>query len=268
MKKITVGIVLLISLLFGFVAPVNYIVNTSGENILGLGTNKAEAKKKSKKKKKTKKKSKKKTKKKKKNKLTKNENKLANFSKSLVSINDDNRAKISKIYNWITTNITYDHNQESFKSVVPYKTYVNRKGVCKDYAGLLSAMLEYVGIKSEEDSGIANYQDDGLGGYHAWNVVKLNGESLYLDATWDEGEDPSDYMYFLIPGKCFSVDHWIDHYEHFYNKNDVINYINTNSAYFDEYCPNLKSRFVNSEEDEDNSDQMIFYEATKLPLFQ
>lgn len=253
-KNITV-IIILLSFVFGVFAPIHYSSNTETGNS-GVNIYKAEAKKKKKKKKK-------KTKKKH---LTKNERKLANFAKSLVLPNDDKRTKISKIYNWITANISYDWDKYKKGNLswsdanTPYETYKKRKGVCAEYSELLNSMLDSVGIESDTTSGFA----DGLGGWsdddifnnHDWNEVKLNGEILYMDATWDAGDDPSDYRYFLIPEKCINVDHLEYYSSHKLTDSEQIDYVNSNSAYFDQYCPNLKNKFVDTEED-DNADNIV-----------
>lgn len=249
MKIITVVVILLVSFLLGIVAPIDYTTSSSEVNIFGLGVHKVEAKRKSKKKKKKKTKNKK---------LTKNELKLANFTKSLISENDDDRTKISKIYNWITANISYYDDGELDDSDA-YKTYKKRKGVCQDYTELLDTMLRNVGIKSDWATGPVDSGDSlnngwGLWG-HAWNEVKINGEVLYMDATWDAGRDPADYEYFLIPAKCIAVDHDVDYSYQELNDSEQLDYVKNNLAYFNERCPNLRGKYLDTEEDSSYSSE-------------
>lgn len=177
------------------------------------------------------------------------EKSLASFSKSLVASGDDERSKVKKIYDWVTANIKYDYDKynddDAWGEAEVTEVFDNRKGVCSEYAHLLGAMLDDVGIESEKVSGVA----DGLGGWgdHAWNEIKLNGETLYMDSTWDAGDDPDDYEYFLIPEKCMNVNHNL-HYSDEYSNSEQESYVANNSAYFDAHCPNLKSRFVSSDD--------------------
>lgn len=78
--------------------------------------------------------------------------------------------KISAIFEWITDNVTYDHElaatvQKGY-TPNPEKTYNSRKGICYDYASLMCAMLRSQSIPTRLVKGYAAPDI-----YHAWNEV-------------------------------------------------------------------------------------------------
>ena len=105
-------------------------------------------------------------------------------------------------------------------------------------------MLKYIGVKSLVVTGNVS-GSDGLPN-HMWNRVTLNGEYLYLDPTWDAGS--SNPTYFLLPEKCMKVDHILnsDYVDNYIQASSTakLEYIDNNSAYFDEHCPEIKKSFT------------------------
>lgn len=160
---------------------------------------------------------------------------------------DSQRTKIEKVYRWITKNINYDYDKLNGKTKrgknTPYETYKTKKGVCTEYAELLEDMLDGLDIDSYVVSGEA-YNGQKQGG-HSWNRIKLEGQTLYMDPTWDEDDDTFDY--FLIPEKCININHDETGTKNF-TENGIVDYINSDSSYFSQYCSELKSRFVSDSE--------------------
>ncbi len=78
--------------------------------------------------------------------------------------------KISAIFLYISDNVTYDYNLAStVKSGYipnPDKTLSSKKGICFDYASLMSAMLRSQGIPTRL---VVGYASPDI--YHAWNEV-------------------------------------------------------------------------------------------------
>lgn len=78
--------------------------------------------------------------------------------------------KISAIFEWITENVTYDHELAATvqKGYVPdpERTYNSRTGICYDYASLMCAMLRSQSIPTRLVKGYAAPEI-----YHAWNEV-------------------------------------------------------------------------------------------------
>ncbi len=131
--------------------------------------------------------------------------------------------KVRSIYTWIGMNIKYDHKgieQDKLTYNHDAEEVLNRgKGVCTGFANLFNEMSQYAGIESMVVSG---YSKDALTSEvnpnvpdHVWNVVKVKGEWMMLDVTWDAGlwknQDHSGQQrkdtYFLPPSLVFLQDH-------------------------------------------------------------
>ena len=112
--------------------------------------------------------------------------------KSLDLSNKTDYQKVKAIYDYICSNVTYDHdnlNDESYSlKYTAYAALINKTAVCQGYASLFYRLALDAGVDTRVISGEA-------GGPHAWNIVKLNGKYYNLDSTWDAGR--STYAYFL-----------------------------------------------------------------------
>ena len=106
-------------------------------------------------------------------------------------------------HDWLTYHITYDVNSAYNQTV--YSSLVNHSSVCAGYAHGFQYLMQQVGIPCTYVLGYAS------GGYHAWNVVKLDGEHYAMDVTWDDplGSAPGKfyYSYFNITDQKIGVDH-------------------------------------------------------------
>lgn len=116
-----------------------------------------------------------------------------------------NYEKISVIYDWITSNVTYDYDNledDSYKlKHTAYAALQNKTAVCQGYALLLYRLLLEEGIDNRIITGDA-------GGAHAWNIIQLDDLYYNADATWDSAyvEADPDYAYYL-KGDDFFTDH-------------------------------------------------------------
>ena len=117
---------------------------------------------------------------------------VSNLLKSLDLSNKTDYQKVKAIYDYICSNVTYDHDNLNDKSYslkyTAYAALVNKTAVCQGYASLFYRLALDAGVDTRVISGEA-------GGPHAWNIVKLNGKYYNLDSTWDAGR--STYAYFL-----------------------------------------------------------------------
>ena len=117
---------------------------------------------------------------------------VSNLLKSLDLSNKTDYQKVKAIYDYICSNVTYDHDNLNDKSYslkyTAYAALINKIAVCQGYASLFYRLALDAGVDTRVISGEA-------GGPHAWNIVKLNGKYYNLDSTWDAGR--STYAYFL-----------------------------------------------------------------------
>lgn len=102
-------------------------------------------------------------------------------------------AKVSTIYNYITSHVTYDQaNYGSNGYDLKYTAYaalLNGTAVCQGYSLLLYRMLLECGVPCRIISDCSNNDS------HSWNIIKLGDVWYNADATWDTGRNP--YIYFL-----------------------------------------------------------------------
>ncbi len=97
--------------------------------------------------------------------------------------NQSDYEKISTIYAYICTHVTYDYanlSDEDYKlKYTAYAALINGTAVCQGYALLFYRMALEAGVDARLISGTGN------GGSHAWNIVKIGKYYYNVDATWD-----------------------------------------------------------------------------------
>lgn len=107
-------------------------------------------------------------------------------AKSLTKGMTLNSDKIKVIYDYITSNYTYDFDKIPTlnSSYIPNinQVYYDEKGICYDYSALLASMLRSVGVPTKMVKG---YSDLIPEQYHAWNEVYVNGSWKIVDTTYD-----------------------------------------------------------------------------------
>ncbi|MBR3704977.1 MAG: leucine-rich repeat protein [Oscillospiraceae bacterium] len=122
------------------------------------------------------------------------------------SLSDYERLKV--IYDYICENVVYDYDNLSNSAyTLKYSAYaalINGTAVCQGYANLLYRMALEAGVDTRIITGYGN------GGYHGWNIVKLDGKYYYLDATWDAPYFDFGYRWFLLGSNSFLLDHTLD----------------------------------------------------------
>ncbi len=100
--------------------------------------------------------------------------------------------KIVKIYDYITTNVKYDdENDDSYLlKYSAYAAFENKTAVCQGYANLLYKMLKEAGVQN-----VRIIASD----THAWNIVKFEDIYYCVDATWDSDikQNGLEYSFFL-----------------------------------------------------------------------
>lgn len=113
------------------------------------------------------------------------------------------------LHDYLALNNEYDMRYYSGNvpaiSYTAYGALVNRTSVCAGYALAYERLLDQVGIPCDYVTGMTT------NGYHAWNIIRIDGEWYHVDVTWDDPTPDRDgyvrYKYFLKSDKAMSRDH-------------------------------------------------------------
>jgi len=154
---------------------------------------------------------------------------------------ETDRDKAEAIYYWVTHNIAYnikmyedfrtgerdkkkgkrirksemeEHNADKVEKAIK-----NREGICEDYALIVNSLCASVGLESKKVKGYIRIDPSKLrstGEKHVWNLVKIDGEWLPVDATYGAGylDKYNDFVfdydrnYFLSDKESFSMNHF------------------------------------------------------------
>lgn len=139
------------------------------------------------------------------------EKKLASVMEELNLQNASDYDKTRRIYDYITTNVSYDYTHGSNLVFTAYGALNEGKAVCQGYSLLFYKMAKAAGLNAHYLHGIGI--DEGSQELHAWNGVMINGIYFLLDATWDsilKQAGNENYYYFLKGTDSFSEDHLPD----------------------------------------------------------
>lgn len=119
-------------------------------------------------------------------------------AKSLTKNLKSDEEKVTAIYNYVVSNISYDSNKLSkiSTSYIPSveNTYDTKKGICYDYSSLFAAMLRSANIPTKLIKGYTKNAN----GYHAWNEVYINNKWVTIDTTYDAKLKQNNYKVSMI----------------------------------------------------------------------
>jgi hypothetical protein len=142
------------------------------------------------------------------------QNTVDNLTRSLTEKYANDSLKVVSIYNWITTNVTYDRffrkrlEGDTTLYQEPQNVIIRKKAVCIGYAKLVKEMCHLCGIESHIVDGITKSDGRNLDNEeHAWNVIKISNNWYFLDATWGAVDDFSSKKYLFSPPSVFSQTH-------------------------------------------------------------
>ena len=148
--------------------------------------------------------------------------KISNFNLAAEAILNTIPTRLSvvekekKIFDYITTTVTYDETAASSITSTAnitghafdsYGALCEKKSVCEGYSELFQYLCYCVGINSTPISGFAD------GGRHMWNAVEIEGEWYQIDLTWGDAfsDNVPYYGFFNLTNSQMSAqDHVID----------------------------------------------------------
>ena len=109
-------------------------------------------------------------------------------AQELVKDAQDNLGKVTAVYNWVVTSLSYDEDkaktvQTGYLPDVD-RTMEEKKGICFDYASLMSAMLRSQGVPVKLVVG-----NTSKGEYHAWLNVWSEEEGWIDSVIYFDGKD-------------------------------------------------------------------------------
>ena len=112
------------------------------------------------------------------------------------------REKALRLHNWLIYNAHYDY---TFSNYNADGVLIQGAGVCDSYSKAYSLLLTKVGIENKR----------AIGGNHAWNVIRIDGQWSFVDTTWDDPNDSGEASvsgferthYFLMNDATIRRDH-------------------------------------------------------------
>lgn len=102
--------------------------------------------------------------------------------------------KVKAVYDYVTKN--YEYVAESIDNQNVVSALLNKQTVCAGYAKAVQYILNGMDIDTSFITGTIVRDGETL--YHAWNMVKVDGDYFYLDATWGVGSNE-------LPHTCYNT---------------------------------------------------------------
>lgn len=129
----------------------------------------------------------------------------------------DNQFRIEKyLHDSIIKSVAYDYDslmkKDCFDAHSIIGVFIHKKAVCEGIAKAFKLLCNEMNIKCIVVIGKANQEGDFSGdSFHAWNIVKIEDESYYVDVTWDNSYEDDfmhiSYDYFNMTTKEIEKDH-------------------------------------------------------------
>lgn len=113
--------------------------------------------------------------------------------------------RVKAFHDYIVNNTEYrDTGDRSHSAAGPL---LDGLAVCEGYSNAFDMLCYLSGVECMRINGL------GLGGLHAWNIVKIDGQWYNIDVTWDDPVSTRPilcYDYFLVSDNVLARDHdWI-----------------------------------------------------------
>ena len=178
--------------------------------------------------------------------------------------------KAKAAYEFVIFSTEYAEGSSYNQSVV--SVFLNKKTVCAGYAKAMQYLLHELDIPCAYVTGMAA-SGDGNADSHAWNVVKLDQDYYYIDATWGDpvpsetGEKLEiEYAYLCGSPQMLEASHVMDiPIEMPACTSDAYDYYKMNHLYYDTYdAAEIESQLIRMAENGEVSQIFVFgsYEAS------
>jgi hypothetical protein len=111
----------------------------------------------------------------------------------------DPSARVRALYSWITTHIQYDNDSALyFNWKADHETKIiatlrRRKGVCENYASLLTDIAGRLQIPAYTVHGYPVYANKNKDNSHSWVAIQDKSEWYLFDPTWDAQSNTEKY---------------------------------------------------------------------------
>ena len=102
-----------------------------------------------------------------------------------ISMGASDYEKVKYVYETVIRNTEYDMNAPDNQNM--YSVFAGHFSVCQGYAKAVQYLLNRLGV---ECTMVTVTVDTGEG--HAWNLVKVDGEYYFVDATWGDASYVQD----------------------------------------------------------------------------
>ena len=134
---------------------------------------------------------------------------------ALISDDMSQYEKVKTVYLYLGKHMTYDDDaaKDIESGIQSPRAYVastviggilNEKAVCGGIAASLQYLLYHAGIRSYVVSGWY------AGGYHAWNLIQIDGDWFYADLTNDSWDIANDMPVYFLYDDTFLKTHTVD----------------------------------------------------------
>ena len=122
------------------------------------------------------------------------------------------------IHDYLVSFVSYDYEGLADSASHPeiynvLGALLRKKAVCAGIASAFKLLCDYCHLKCFVVTGTSLDKDGNMGELHAWNMVKLGGETYHLDATWDirkQGDIRFCYDYVNLNDSLIRFDHTWD----------------------------------------------------------
>lgn len=125
------------------------------------------------------------------------------ISKVIAEVNKlhTDEEKAAYINDIIVDTFDYDYSYRDTGSGYIEAFSLNKKIVCSGYATIFSDLCKRVGLESDVING-----ETAAGVPHAWNYVRIDNRTKYIDVCWNDTSGNNRYV-FLLPLRQISSDH-------------------------------------------------------------